>query len=79
MDALELYWYKKFIQLDGITSDEAELMAIMKAAIIRDQSIIKLIREGGLEGVKLWALANCPRLYGIIQSAWEWIKEIFNV
>lgn len=79
MDALELYWYKKFIQMDGITSEEAELMAIMKAAIIRDKSLLKILEEYGMEGFKIWALANCPKLYGIIQSAWAKIKVIFNI
>lgn len=79
MDALEHYWYKKFIAYDGITSEEAELMAIMKAAIIRDQSLIRILNEHGMEGFRIWALANCPRLVSIIQSAWEKIRVMFDL
>lgn len=81
MDWLEKEWYDKFRSL-GMNASEAELMARLKAAMERDESLKDKIRNEGFNGFKRWIEIHCKDIYYAIKNAlnklWEKIKGWFS-
>lgn len=44
LNSFEVDWYKK-IRETGLSSEEAQLLALMKASVERDKHLIKCIKE----------------------------------